>query len=170
MQSCKTRPNGRSTDISLTPHTTSVRRCGLRPAICIVNFGTAAAISTRYSTTFKIAVLKLAEPTDALRSVFDPPKPLNELQTKLPPAGFATQAQLLSYLGPPPPGYEWHHIIEQNGQFRPDLTSPEGIATWIQNTDNMVLVSVIKHYCVSGLMSTTYDDLGGPIAFRGQGT
>jgi hypothetical protein len=52
------------------------------------------------------------------------------------------------------PGYEWHHIIEQSGQVRPDLTSPDGIRTWIQNTDNMVQVPVIKHFCISGYMSS----------------
>lgn len=51
------------------------------------------------------------------------------------------------------PGYEWHHIIEQTGQTRPDLTSEEGIRTWIQNTNNMVQVPVLKHFCVSGLMN-----------------
>jgi hypothetical protein len=60
---------------------------------------------------------------------------------------------LLNYLGPPRPGYEWHHLIEQNGQYRPDLTSSEGIRAWIQNTGNMVQVPVIKHYCISGIMS-----------------
>jgi hypothetical protein len=90
-----------------------------------------------------------------IKSLFDDPKPLGELQTNKPPAGFLTEAQLKAYLGDPPPGYEWHHIIEQNGQFRPDLTSPEGIQEWIQNTDNMVAVPVIKHYCVSGIMSST---------------
>jgi len=35
------------------------------------------------------------------------------------------------------------------------LTSPQGIATWIQNTDNMVVVPVLKHYCISGMMSET---------------
>jgi hypothetical protein len=45
-------------------------------------------------------------------------------------------------------------IIEQNAQYRPDLTSREGIRTWIQHTNKMVLVPVIKHYCISGLMSS----------------
>ena len=75
-----------------------------------------------------------------------------------PPAGFLTEAQLKAYLGDPPPGYEWHHIIEQNGQWRPDLTSPEGIQTWIQNTENMVMVPVIKHYCINGIMSRKRGD------------
>lgn len=52
------------------------------------------------------------------------------------------------------PGYEWHHIIEQNGQTRPDLITAEGILTWIQNTDNMVQTPVVKHFCVSAYMST----------------
>jgi hypothetical protein len=99
--------------------------------------------------------LKLNDLPDVIRSVFDPPKPLGQLQTDKPPRGFDTEAELRAYLGEPPPGYEWHHIIEQNGQFRPDLTSPEGIRIWIQNTDNMVRVPVIKHYCVTGLMSSS---------------
>ncbi|HKS88740.1 MAG TPA: hypothetical protein VJR70_04810 [Stellaceae bacterium] len=61
-----------------------------------------------------------------------------------------------AYLGDPPLGYEWHHIIEQNGQIRPDLTSSEGINTWIQNTDNMAAVPVLKHFCVSGFMSSSF--------------
>ncbi|MBV8779367.1 MAG: hypothetical protein JO258_19400 [Alphaproteobacteria bacterium] len=71
-----------------------------------------------------------------------------------PPAGFDTEAALLRYLGNSPPGYEWHHIIEQKAQIRPDLTSAQGVLTWIQNTANMVMVPVIKHYCVSGIMSS----------------
>jgi hypothetical protein len=67
--------------------------------------------------------------------------------------GFYTQRELLNYLGKPMPGYEWHHLIEQTGQYRPDLTSPEGIRIWIQNTNNVVQVPVIKRYCVSALMS-----------------
>jgi hypothetical protein len=71
--------------------------------------------------------LRLDELPDVLRSVFDPAKPLSALQTTKPPQGFDSEAALRAYLGDPPPGYEWHHIIEQNGQFRPDLTSSEGI-------------------------------------------
>src|SRR5215472_13247518 len=97
--------------------------------------------------------LNFDELPSIIRSLFDAPKPLAELQTNKPPAGFYSEAELKRYLGDPPPGYEWHHIIEQNGQFRPDLTSPEGIRTWIQNTANMVMVPVIKHYCINGIMS-----------------
>jgi hypothetical protein len=97
--------------------------------------------------------LQLEELPSVIRSLFDGPKPLAELQTDKPPAGFDKESQLKAYLGDPPPGYEWHHIIEQNGQTRPDLTSPEGVQTWIQNTDNVVLAPVIKHYCINSLMS-----------------
>jgi len=103
--------------------------------------------------------LQIRELPDVIRSLFDPPKPLNELRTTKPPMGFATEADLRAYLGPAPPGYEWHHLIEQKGQFRPDLTSPEGIRTWIQHTDNMVPVPVIKHYCISGIMSRTREGI-----------
>jgi hypothetical protein len=68
--------------------------------------------------------------------------------------GFLSETRLRTYLGDPPPGYEWHHIIEQNGQTRPDLTSPDGIQTWIQNTDNVVMIPVIKHYCINSFMSS----------------
>ena len=98
--------------------------------------------------------LQLSELPNAIRTLFDPPHPLAELQTTKPAMGFDTETELRAYLGPAPPGYEWHHLIEQTGQFRPDLTSPQGVRTWIQNTGNMVLVPVIKHYCISGLMST----------------
>jgi hypothetical protein len=97
--------------------------------------------------------LQLDELPDVLRSAFDPPRPLSELQTAKSPRGFDTEAELRAYLGLPPPGYEWHHVIEQNGQWRPDLASSQGIRSWIQNTDNMVLVPMIKHYCISGFMS-----------------
>jgi hypothetical protein len=98
--------------------------------------------------------LQLDELPAVIRSLFDPPKPLSELQTDKPPAGFDRESQLRTYLGDPPPGYEWHHIIEQTGQTRDDLTSPEGIRTWIQNTDNVVMIPVIKHYCINGFMSS----------------
>ncbi len=97
--------------------------------------------------------LQPGELPDAIRTLFDAPRPLNELQTTKSSRGFDTEAELRAYLGPAPPGYEWHHLIEQTGQFRPDLTSPAGIRNWIQHTGNMVLVPVIKHYCISGLMS-----------------
>jgi hypothetical protein len=73
--------------------------------------------------------LNLNELPDAIRSLFDSPKPLQELQSAKPPMGFFTEQELRAYLGPPRPGYEWHHLIEQNGQFRPDLTMPDGIRT-----------------------------------------
>lgn len=98
--------------------------------------------------------LNLDELPAVVRSLFDAPKPLADLQTGKPPRGFDTAAQLRAYLGDPPPGYEWHHIIEQNGQTRDDLTSPEGIRNWIQNTDNVVMIPVIKHYCINGFMSS----------------
>ena len=100
--------------------------------------------------------LKPDELPDVIKSLFDPPKPLSELQTTKPARGFYSEKELRAYLGPAPPGYEWHHLTEQNGQWRPDLTSSEGIRTWIQHTDNMVLVPVIKHYCISGWMSRRF--------------
>lgn len=71
--------------------------------------------------------INLDELPAVIRSAFDQPRPLSELQTDKPPAGFSDADQLKAYLGAALPGYEWHHIIEQTGQFRPDLTSPEGI-------------------------------------------
>jgi hypothetical protein len=100
--------------------------------------------------------LRLDELPAVIKSLFDPPRPLIELQTDKPPRGFDTANQLKAYLGDPPPGYEWHHIIEQNGQIRDDLITPEGIRTWIQNTDNMIMIPVIKHYCINGIMSSTF--------------
>ncbi len=106
--------------------------------------------------------LQLDELPDAIRTLFDPPRPLRELQTTKPPMGFNTEAELRAYLGPAPPGYEWHHLIEQNGQSRPDLTSPDGVRNWIQHTDNMVLAPIVKHYCISGIMNTKL----GNVRFR----
>jgi hypothetical protein len=97
--------------------------------------------------------LHLDELPAVVKSLFDPPRPLSQLRTTKPPMGFYTQRELLNYLGKPMPGYEWHHLIEQTGQYRPDLTSPEGIRIWIQNTNNVVQIPVIKHYCISALMS-----------------
>jgi hypothetical protein len=97
--------------------------------------------------------LQVDELPAIIRSLFDGPKPLADLQPDKPPVGFDKESQLKAYLGDPPPGYEWHHIIEQNGQTRPDLTSPDGVQTWIQNTDNVVMIPVIKHYCINGYMS-----------------
>lgn len=106
--------------------------------------------------------LTVGDLPDVLRSLFDPPRPLSELQTRQPPRGFLTEAALRSYLGPAMPGYSWHYIIEQNGQTRPDLTSDEGIRTWIQNTHNVVQVPMLKHFCISGLMSSG----GGGVRLR----
>ncbi|HLI11305.1 MAG TPA: hypothetical protein VKY65_06865 [Alphaproteobacteria bacterium] len=88
-----------------------------------------------------------------LKSAFDPPRTLAELQTARPPQGFTSWAALQDYLEPAPPGYEWHHIIEQ-AQTRPDLTSSEGRRKWIQNTENVVLIPVLKHMLISGYMSS----------------
>ncbi len=106
--------------------------------------------------------LREADPKDAqaiIRSAFDAPKPLEALQTTKPPRGFETESALKAYLGPAPPGYEWHHIIEQS-QVRPDLTSSEGQRQWIQHTDNMVLIPTLKHYVITGEMNSEFDDTG----------
>jgi hypothetical protein len=92
-------------------------------------------------------------------SLLDPPKSLSELQTKRPPCGFDTEAQLLNYLGPAPPGYEWHHIIEQT-QTDPYLNSPEGQRAWIQRTDNMVLVPTVRHWLISAEMNSKEEEGG----------
>lgn len=63
--------------------------------------------------------LSLDELPDAIRSLFDAPRPLEELQSTNPPMGFHTEAELRAYLGPPRPGYEWHHLIEQTGSSAP---------------------------------------------------
>lgn len=106
--------------------------------------------------------LQEADPKDLpaiIKSAFDPPKPLEVLQTDKPPRGFETEAALKAYLGPAPPGYEWYHIIEQS-QVRPDLTSPEGQRQWIQHTDNMVLIPTLRHYVITGEMNSLERDTG----------
>jgi hypothetical protein len=47
--------------------------------------------------------LKLDELPDVIRRVFDPPKPLAELQSNKPRCGFDTKAELRAYLGRPLP-------------------------------------------------------------------
>ena len=45
--------------------------------------------------------LKIYDLPDVIRSVFDPPKRLRDLQTDKPPRGFGTEAELRAYLGDP---------------------------------------------------------------------
>jgi len=93
----------------------------------------------------------LADVPAAAKSFFDPPKSFAQLMTDKPPGGFPTWPQLRAYLGPPPPGYHWHHIIEQS-QDDAYLNSPEGQIKYIQNTANVVLVPTIKHYWITARM------------------
>jgi len=109
--------------------------------------------------------LRLNELPAIIQSLFDGPKPLAQLQTNKPPAGFDDANELKAYPGAPPPGYEWHDIIEQNGQTQPDLTGPDGIRDWIQNTNNVVMIPVIKHYCINSYMSRFAPPKSG-ITFR----
>jgi hypothetical protein len=90
-------------------------------------------------------------PAEAL-SALDPPKPLSALMTKKPPMGFDTPQQLSAYLGDPPPGYQWHHIVGQ-AQTRPELTTPTASRTIINHTNNMVLIPTIRHYLITGIMN-----------------
>ena len=90
-------------------------------------------------------------PTEAL-SALDPPQPLSALMTKKPPMGFDTPQQLSAYLGDPPPGYQWHHIVGQ-AQVRPELTTPTASRTIINHTNNMVLIPTIRHYLITGIMN-----------------
>jgi hypothetical protein len=85
-------------------------------------------------------------------TAFNAPQTLEQMQTSKPPASFATASALSAYLGPAPPGYEWHHIVEQSaiGVFSADSS----IAWEINSTDNVVLIPKVYHLLITADMNT----------------
>jgi hypothetical protein len=87
-----------------------------------------------------------------VRSAMQPPKPLSELRPPGPFTSFDTWRQLESYIGKAPPGYEWHHIVEQS--VASEHPEDPGINRWIQNTDNVVLIPSLRHLMITADMNS----------------
>jgi len=68
----------------------------------------------------------------------------------------------MAYLGPAPPGYQWHHIVSDK-QISPELTSAYGVSAYIHNTNNMVLIPTIKHYLITGYLNSADKKNGGRV-------
>jgi hypothetical protein len=73
---------------------------------------------------------------------------------------FKNWREFRDWLGPADPGWEWHHIVEQrlerNGRFAPER---------IHNTDNIVMLPLEVHRCVSDTMSSKIDALSPVMRF-----
>ncbi|TKT73689.1 hypothetical protein YH63_020925 [Afipia massiliensis] len=78
----------------------------------------------------------------AMKSYSDPPKTLEELQSRVSPAS--------------EPGYEDHHIEERTLLRRLGFTWGE-----IDDPSNKVRIPTLKHYEISGWFSTRSDEFGG---------
>lgn len=85
---------------------------------------------------------------------FTPRRPQHEIYR------FKNWREFRDWLGPPDPGWEWHHIVEQrlerNGRFAPER---------IHNTDNIVMLPLDVHRCISDTMSSKLDALSPVMRF-----
>lgn len=85
---------------------------------------------------------------------FTPRRPQHEIYR------FKNWREFRDWLGPPDPGWEWHHIVEQrlerNGRFAPER---------IHNTDNIVMLPFDAHRCVSDTMGSKLDALSPVMRF-----
>lgn len=85
---------------------------------------------------------------------FTPRRPQHEIYR------FKNWREFRDWLGPPDPGWEWHHIVEQrlekNGRFAPER---------IHNTDNIVMLPIEVHRCISDRMSSKIDELSPVMRF-----
>ncbi len=81
-----------------------------------------------------------------------PPKTLYELRPKGPFTGFPTWRQLKNYIGDPPPGYEWHHVVERS--VADEHPEDPYISYRIENTRNIVLIPKLRHLMITADMNT----------------
>lgn len=85
---------------------------------------------------------------------FTPRRPQHEIYR------FKNWREFRDWLGPPDPGWEWHHIVEQrlerNGRFAPER---------IHNTDNIVMLPIEVHHCINSHMSSKLDALSSVMRF-----
>jgi hypothetical protein len=69
---------------------------------------------------------------------------------------FHSDSELKRHFGPAGDGRSWHHIVEQrladNGRFPPE---------WIHNTDNVISIPDVVHYCINAEMSRLKRHSGG---------
>ena len=87
-----------------------------------------------------------------VKAILQPSKPMDELWPPGPSRSFDSVAMLNRYLGSAPPGYEWHHIVEQSviSEHPEDPT----ITRTIQNTHNVVLIPKLTHLMITAEMNT----------------
>lgn len=77
---------------------------------------------------------------------FSPRRPQHEIYR------FKSWREFRDWLGPADPGWEWHHIVEQR-LARKGVFAQERI----QNTDNIVMLPIEVHHCISDTMSSKYN-------------
>jgi hypothetical protein len=90
-------------------------------------------------------------PNDVI-AAFEAPRDLAQLQSAKPPAAFPSASALSAYLGSAPPGYEWHHIVEQS--VIAEHPDDPWIAHEINSTENVVLIPKIYHLLITADMNT----------------
>lgn len=85
---------------------------------------------------------------------FTPRRPQHEIHR------FKSWREFKDFLGPADPGWEWHHIVEQrlerNGRFAPER---------IHNTDNIVMLPLEVHRCISDTMSSKEKGMSSVMRF-----
>lgn len=85
---------------------------------------------------------------------FTPRRPQHEFHW------FKSWREFKDWLGPADPGWEWHHIVEQR-LARKGVFAPERI----HNTDNIVMLPLEVHRCISDTMSKKLDRLSPVMRF-----
>ena len=107
-----------------------------------------------FAIASQIATLMATSPV-AL-TYFDPPKDIEDLSADTQYREFASFDEFKRYYGPAGPGYEWHHIVEQNPDNQEQFTPEQ-----IHNSENIIRVPTLKHQEISGYYSSKPEELGG---------
>jgi HK97 family phage portal protein len=96
-----------------------------------------------------------AERNAAFQSLVLAPRTREELRPQVEPRGFATFEALRAYLGPPPAGFQYHHVIpaQQTPKWWPD-SKDEFMRRHIHHTKNIALVPTIRHILISAEMGS----------------
>ena len=97
-----------------------------------------------------------AERNASFQSFLLAPRSREEMRPRVEPKGFATPEALKEYLGPPPPGFQYHHVIPAQQQVPAwwTGTKDEFMAQNIHHTKNIALIPTVRHILISAWMDS----------------
>jgi len=97
-----------------------------------------------------------AEKEVSFRSLLLAPRTRDEMRPQVQPKGFATAKALKEYLGPPPPGFQYHHVIPAQQQVPQWWTGTrdEFFEHNIHHTKNIVVIPTVRHILISAWMDS----------------